>query len=345
MGDRRIFIPQATDTALFKTVLYTGTGNALTVSGVGFEPDLIWIKKRVGSLSVNVLFDRLRSDFDPYLISDGTGAEVSRTDMVTGTNSDGFTLGTDATTAVNANTHTYVAWCWKANGSASSNTDGSITTQVSANVDSGFSIITYTGNGTSGATVGHGLNSAPDMIIVRPRNNTTESSWEVYHSTTSTSDTSILRLNMLAGKTTVGTAGMDYSEIDSDTVTLKTSLRTNSNNVNYIMYCFHSVSGVQKFGGYSGTGTTNAITGVGFQPSFLMVKRTDTDGNWQVWDSLRNPSADNNNNNVLYWNRNYAESDAGTGVYVSFDSDGFTFYGASGNNNSSTGTYIYWAIA
>jgi hypothetical protein len=163
----------------FNTKLTTGTGSSQAVTGLGFQPDWIWGKRR-DSTGNNSLFDSVRG-ITKGLESNSTGAEFTSTDYYSSFDSDGFTIAAGASGAGNGSGQTAVQWCWKAGGTASSNTDGSITSNVSANTTSGFSIVSYTGNSTSGATVGHSLGTTPSTIIVKVLN---EGSgyWGVYTS-------------------------------------------------------------------------------------------------------------------------------------------------------------------
>jgi hypothetical protein len=153
--------------------LYTGNGSTQTISGLEFSPDLVWIKNRAQADN-HKLLDTVRGATEE-LESNTTDAEVTNADGLTAFNSDGFDLGADV--EYNTSTEAYVAWTWDAGSSTVTNTDGSITSQVRANASAGFSVVTYTGNGTAGATVGHGLNVAPEMIIVKNRDQA--DAWQV----------------------------------------------------------------------------------------------------------------------------------------------------------------------
>jgi hypothetical protein len=137
----------------FNTVLYTGNGSTNAITGVGFSPDFVWGKNR-GAAASNNLLDTVRGA-TKRLFSNSNEAEVTTATSLTSFDSDGFTLGSD--TGLNTNTNTYVAWNWKANGTAVSNTDGTITSSVSANPTSGFSIVTWNAPASGSTTVGHGL--------------------------------------------------------------------------------------------------------------------------------------------------------------------------------------------
>jgi hypothetical protein len=160
----------------FNTKLYTGNGSTQSISSVGFQPDWVWLKGRSGSDRDHLLFDAIRGATN-YIKTNATSAEATISSTLTSFDSDGFSIGSNG--GVNANSETYASWNWKANGAGVSNTDGSITSTVSASTTSGFSIVKYTGNSTAGATIGHGLGVAPSMVIFKKLNGT--SAWSVYH--------------------------------------------------------------------------------------------------------------------------------------------------------------------
>jgi len=257
----------------FNTVLYTGTGSAQTISGVGFQPDFIWLKDRSTSNFAHYLTDAIRG-FDKYLFSNLTNAEGTNATRVTSVNSDGFAIGNDG--AINTNTSAHVAWNWKANNtSGSSNTDGSITSTVAANVDAGFSIVSYTGDGAATATVGHGLSVAPSMVIIKNRDSGT-ASWPVYHEAIASS---YLTLN----STGAGTSGQ-WISADTDTINFSTlSSWTNTSTNDYIAYAFHSVEGYSKFGSYTGNGSTDGpFVYTGFRPAFVIWKNASASTDWHL---------------------------------------------------------------
>lgn len=303
------------------------TGPSTTVTGLSFQPDLVFLGSRTDG-DGNFFLDSVRGVRNT-LFPNVAQSELVR-NSVTAFNSDGFTIGDYASM-----NHTGVSYSWKAGGAASTNNDGAVSINLSANPEAGFSIGTRTGKHETADTVGHGLGKSPEFVIMRARN--VDSEWLTWFP--SINSTNYMNLRALDG--------FSYNANYYQPTVTSTTFTTNWTNTSYdwIYYFWTSIDGYQKIGSYNGNGGTNAITGLGFQPRFLLVKRTDNDGNWQAWDSVNNPSADNSNNDVIYWNRNLGATDAGSGVYVSFDSDGFTFSGASGNNNSSTGSYVYLAIA
>ena len=252
--------------------------------------------------------------------------------------STGFTVGTEA--AVNASGGTYVGWSWKAGGTASSNTDGTITSSVSANPTAGFSIVGYTGNSTAGATAGHGLSQAPEMIIVKGRNNALN--WIAYHS--GIGSTEFINFNTIGAKEPQSSYNMFNSTAPSSTVfSLGNLANTNSSTINYIAYCFHSVEGYSRVGFYSGNGSADGnYVYTGFSPEWLMVKQTNAAGNWITWDVKRSEF------NVMddYLLPNTTDMDrSNSAVSVDFLSNGFKWRNSDDDMNGAGDTYIYLAIA
>ena len=329
----------------FNTVLYTGNNSTQSITGVGFQPDLIWIKGRSQSNPSNNLIDAVRGN-TKYLFSNLTVAEETVTDAVTAFNSDGFSLGANATGVypyVNFGTGTFVAWNWKANGSGSTNTAGSITSTVSANTTAGFSIVTFTGNGTAGATVGHGLGAAPRMIIVKSRGNARN--WLVYHA--SVGATQFLQLDTTIAATSSTTAWNDTAP-SSTVFTLGTSSAGNESGITRVAYCFAPVAGYSAFGSYTGNGSMDGpFVYTGFRPAFIMRKNASagTSGdNWYMQDVRRKPY--NVTDTVLAANQSYDESAFGATNYgIDILSNGFKIRDNSTYTNNNGSTYIYAAFA
>jgi hypothetical protein len=325
----------------FNTVLYTGDGVAIgsggqSITGVGFEPDWVWIKER-SSTSGHSLFDQIRGATN-YLGSHTTAAENTSTEQLASFDADGFTVGSSG--GVNQDTQTYVAWNWKANGSGVSNTDGSITSQVSANTESGFSVCSYTGTG-SAATFGHGLDSAPNMVIVKDRDSGTNF-WVVGHSSLSFTSDNYLRLNGTGATEAGGGVAWNNTAPTSTTVSIGNSTVLNASGNDYIAYCFHSVEGFSKFGTYTGNGSTDGpFVYTGFRPAFVVMKATAGTESWNIVDDARNTY--NGAKTLLYPNLSNAEANATNGIDLI--SNGFKLRDAIGNYNSSGVTYIYMAFA
>jgi hypothetical protein len=320
----------------FNTVLYTGNATARSITGVGFQPDLVWTKGRSAAWQ-NRLTDAVRGT-GKELESDSTSAETTSNDL-TSFNSDGFSLGTSNNG--NSNGNTFVAWNWKANGSGSSNTDGTInTTATSANVDAGFSISTYTGNGVDGATVGHGLSKAPEMMIVKKRSATPDAeNWVVYH--TSLGATKGTYLNLTATPYTLDIY-WNNTEPTSSVFSIGDWDGINTSSQPYIAYCFHSVDGYSKVGSYTGNGSTDGtFVYTGFRPAFILHKKTNGSANWIMTDAIRNTS--NPVGKYLMPNSSNAEAD-GTSFF-DYTSNGFKLRTSGGGQNGSGDTHIFIAFA
>jgi hypothetical protein len=322
----------------FNTVLYTGNDTTLSVTGVGFEPSWTWIKCRShgGSASFeHILTDTVRGA-NKTLNSDNNNAEVANnaTGYLSVFDSDGFTVtGGDATNGIG---RTYVAWNWKANGSGSSNTDGSVTSTVSANTTAGFSIVGFTSPSSGSFTIGHGLSASPDLIIMKRR--ASNANWGIFHSAVCTNEDKYLIFNTNAlisytdywgtalPTSTVFGANVGASAIASEAM---------------IAYCWRAVEGYSSFGSYTGNGSTDGpFVYTGFRPAWIMTKRTDSTSHWMMYDTSRNTFNEADDN--LYANLANAENnDPGLDIL----SNGFKLKAAGGQINVSSGTYIYMAFA
>jgi len=311
----------------FNTVLYTGNSSTLAVTGVGFQPDWVWGKCRSTALS-HRFFDAVRGVTN-RLLSNSTAAETTESG-VTAFNSDGFTLGSDQ--GLNFASDTYVAWNWKANGSGSTNTAGSITSTVSANTTSGFSVVTLTYSGAG--TVGHGLGVAPQMIIVKRRDST--GNWFIAH----TGLTNMSGYYILLDSTGAQGAANWGGSPTSTTFNMSNNLFSSGT---YVAYCFAPVAGFSAFGSYTGNGSTDgAFVYLGFRPAYIMIKSTDANG-WIVMDSKRNTY--NIANTILQPNTSGADSTDSTNYAVDFLSNGFKLRNSASYFNGSGVTLIYAAFA
>ena len=316
----------------FAPIIYTGNRQARSIS-TGFAPDFVWIKNRPQG-DPHMLFDSVRGA-TKFLFSNGTDAEGTSATSLTSFNSDGFSLGAyDGRTNELVN---YVAWCWKAGGvpTPNNNTQGTITSTVSANTEAGFSIVSFDNTTTGTETIGHGLSSAPELIIQKGRDSGVQGGlWFVYHSAIGATD--FLRLNDTTQSQTNSTVWNDTEPTDS-VFSIGSGSTINNYGLRQIAYCFHSVDGYQKVGSYTGTGSTQTIN-VGFDPRFVMFKRTDSTGEWTIIDNERN-----NGDNWLYANLTNAE---GTNINrTTLVTGGFALDGSPSSCNESGSTYIYLAIA
>jgi hypothetical protein len=325
----------------FNTVLYTGDGsNPRGITGVGFQPDFVWLKNRSAGWGHRLSNAVVGANY--ALETNSTNAELFQNQYgyLTSFNSDGFTVtaGSTADYFTNSSGNNYVAWNWKANGAGVTNTDGSITSTVSANPDAGFSIVTYTGNGSAGATVGHGLGVAPSMIIVKNRSASTN--WHTFH--TSLGPTKYLALNLTSGE---GTASSVWNNTAPTTSVFSIADDGNNNGSgqSIIAYCFAAIPGYSAFGSYTGNGSTDGpFVYTGFRPRFVMIKRTDSSDAWLMNDTSRS-----NYNGVNYWlQAESSDAESTNSPYQSiYLSNGFKLTGTSTSDNASGGTYIYMAFA
>jgi len=341
--------PAADDTPedYFDTVLYTAaTSNGTYTHGdLAFRPDFTWIKNR-NNVEEHYLIDVVRGNTsvtNKFLNTNSTDAEgaagVSGTTFsVTDTGYE-FVESSINTGELYFNGRTYVGWNWKAGGTGVSNTDGSITSTVSANQDSGFSVVTYTGNATAGATVGHGLGKKPTMIIVKNRDDGAQD-WPVQHGSIGATG------QMVLSSTAANNANIVYwnnTEPTSSVFSLGTANNTNQSGDSHVAYCFTDIDGFSKAGSYVGNGSSDGtFIYTGFRPAWVVVKRYDSSNNWNSHDNKRGPY--NVNDWRLYLNLSSAE-DSGGSYGVDFLSNGFKVRTSEAGWNASGGTYIYLAFA
>jgi hypothetical protein len=325
----------------FNTKLYTGNGSTQTISGVGHQPDMTWVKVRSEAGS-HRLADAVRG-YTKYIFPNGTDTEGTSSTNITSWNSDGFALGNGS---INENTRTYASWNWKANGAGSSNTDGSITSTVSANTTSGFSIVKYPGNsGGSGysATIGHGLGVAPKMIIVKDLSGT--DNWVVYHNSLAVTEYQIL--NQSYSSQTDNEIIFYDTKPTSSVFTVGTHNTVNQVNHNYIAYCFTDVTGYSKIGSYIGTNNSNGpFIYTGFKPAFLIVKDSQSGQYWHMFDNKREI---HNDNDAPHLAANTSDSEATVRTdrgIANFDflSNGFKFNTDNSGFNGAN-RYLYMAFA
>ena len=326
----------------FNTKLYTGNGSTNAITGVGFQPDWTLLKDR-NDTSGTRAYDSVRGAIK-RIRTDLTDAEIDDSDGLTAFGSDGFTLGADG--ATNANTTLYVSWNWKAGTSfsndASATSIGTIDSTGSINTTAGFSIISYTGNGTLGATVAHGLGVAPSMVLVKRRDTT--GNWWTYHSSlggankyivlnsTSAAGTSTNIWNNTAPTSTVFSLGdnSNYPEVNGTSNT-------------FIAYCFAEKKGYSKFGSYTGNGNADGtFVYTGFRPAWVVVKKTNGTDHWFLIDNKR--LGYNEDNYGLYLNLTNVEY-SGSIYDLDILSNGFKARDTDGMFNGSGDSYIYMAFA
>ena len=319
--------------------LYTGNGTSQAVSnavnGQSFQPDLLWFKSRSAALDHNLL-DTVRGA-NKILVSNSTVVEAVYGGAQVSFDTGGFTVG--GLNQMNQNAATFVGWNWKAgNSSGSSNTNGSITSTVSANTTAGFSVVTYTGNNTSGSTVGHGLGVAPNMIIIKSRSRT--SRWLAWQSSLSSQQVLVLNATDAAATGSngyVGTVGASNFQISG----ISTNDDINFLNATYVAYCWAAVPGYSAFGSYTGNGSADGpFVYANMRPRYVLIKRTDSTGDWYIWDTSRNTY------NVVGEELLADTSGAGnTATDLDILSNGFKLRTTTAAINASSGTYIYAAFA
>jgi hypothetical protein len=324
----------------FNTLLRNGTGASVTsITGVGFQPDFIWQKRR-SSASSHHLTDSSRGA-TKLLYSELTNAEDTNANFVQSIDSDGFTMGS-ADWGIG---DTVVAWNWKANaGTTSSNTDGSITSTVQANTTAGFSIVTYTGNGTSGATIGHSLGVVPNVMIVKMRTDA-GLNWEVYHSeVSSTPQNDFLLLNSTSAKQTASNRWNNTAPTSS-VFTVGNGGGVNSSTKNYVAYLFNNVEGYSKFGSYTGSGNTDGpYIYTGHKSQWLLIKNVEqAGGQWFIYDVKRETF--NPLNSSLFAESSQAETSNNSALDIDILSNGWKIRNTGSGFNNSGIKYIYASFA
>tara|TARA_B100001094_G_scaffold329393_1_gene392032 strand:+ start:424 stop:1467 length:1044 start_codon:yes stop_codon:yes gene_type:complete len=321
----------------FNTKLYTGNSSSTqAVTGVGFQPDWVWIKQRNLAYS-HVLFDAVRG-VGKNIQSNSTAAEETNNSSgyLSAFDSDGFTLSQGSSNGDRVNgAYNYVGWNWKANGQGSSNTDGSInTTYTSANTTSGFSISTYAGTG-SAATVGHGLGAVPKMIIVKRLNGASD--WMVYHE--SIGNDHRLRLNTTAAKQ--DNPVWNDTTPTSSVFSMNDNGDANASGGNYVAYAFSEKRGFSSINSYVGNGSTDGtFVYTGFKPAFVLVKNTAIADNWSIFDNKR--IGYNAFNYVLYADITNVGSN---GLPMDILSNGFKWRTDAAMVNGSGQSHIFMAFA
>jgi len=315
----------------FNTVLYTGNAGTQSITGVGFSPDFIWGKNR-SSVTHHALVDTVRGN-TKYVKSSTTAAEATITNMVTSFDSDGFSLGADSD--MNGSSANQVAWNWLANGAGVANTDGTISSTVSANTTAGFSIATWSGTGSNGS-IGHGLGGV-DCMIIKDLSNARD----FYFWNKSMAYNTRLELNNTETFTT-GTDNMTALP-DATKINMAVSTQNNGSGNNYVGYFFQEKQGFSKFGSYTGNGSTDGtFVYTGFKPAWIMVKRTDATEVWHILDNKRDTFNKNADWKYLDPASSGAEYDNNQHDFLS---NGFKMRATGANSNASGGSFIYMAFA
>ena len=320
-------------TDYFNTKLYTGNGSTNAITGVGFQPDWVWIKNR-STTNSHVWTDAVRGA-SSTIYSNSADAQDSSATNIGSFDSDGFTLGSNGGT--NGNGNDIVSWNWKAGGSGSANSNGTLASTVSVNTAAGFSIVKYTGNGSAGATVGHGLGAKPDVIILKSYENGQQ--WAAYWEALGA--TKYMRFNTTNAVAT-SAARWNDTEPTTSVFTIGNDGEVNTNTEDHIAYCFSEKKGFSKFGKYDATGTSSdgPFIYTGFPPAFVIIKRFNSTENWYIFDDTRDTI--NPINAVLYPNLNNADGSLNGGIDLL--SNGFKIR----TSNSAIGAgdnYVFAAFA
>jgi len=324
----------------FNTVTYTGNATDTNITTVGFQPDWVWVKNRSNAYH-HGLFDSVRGA-NKSLITSDQSAETSHTEQLTAFLSNGFSVGdnSDSGNFVNINTHTYVAWNWKAGTTSGIDTTGQDITPsgYSFNQDAGFSIVKYTGNKTDQQGVPHGLGAKPDWVIIKDRDNAS-TQWVMAFPQISGND----YIYFLVDAKSTDSGNVFYFTPTTTTVEISDHDEVNKNSTDYIMYCFRSIEGYSKIGTYtSNNSTDNAYVYTGFRPAFVLVKTLNASQEWAIIDNKRDTINDNSSN-VLYPNYSNAEGTDGSNI-VDLLSNGFKIR-ATASFGYGTATYVYVAFA
>nr|BAR39666.1 hypothetical protein [uncultured Mediterranean phage uvMED] len=330
-------------TDYFNTKLYTGNGSTNAIASVGFEPSWTWIKNR-GDTHAHVLVDAVRG-VTKELRSSGTNAEITTSNSFTSFDSDGFTLGADSTDSYNKNSNNYVSWNWKGNGAGSSNTDGDITSTVSANTTSGFSIVKYTGNG-SASNIGHGLGTALKTIIIKKTSGTAD--WLMGHNSLHATLPWKYGIN-LNNTGAVHESGSYFADTapTNSVFRVEANDEVNTSGQTYIAYCFAEKKGFSKFSSFVGNGSADGpFLFCGFKPAFIILKNiNDGAKNWEMLDNKRPSSGQNPADDILFPDTSDAESASQTDRLVDFVSNGVKIRGNSAQMNGNGNTHIFMAFA
>ena len=332
-GQREFLYPPGTysASAYFNTVLWTGDNNDDRSITVGFQPDLVWYKRRNLSAS-HLLFDSVRGA-TKALSSNNTTTENTEANALQAFETNGFQVGSDANS--NSSSYNYVAWCWKAGGTASSNPDGSITASVSASDAAGFSVVKFEGNNTAGASVGHGLSTAPSFIITKNIDNSS-AYWATYIASAGKSKKFYINDNQAPD------AAANWLDVSDSTITWNQTdvNNVNTNNNTFICYCWAEKTGVSKFGSYTGNGSTDGplISDLGFAPALVVIKKDSSASEWAVYDSARG------DNTQLRWDAP-DQDNTNSAVNVRLTNNGFKIETSDSAQNGDGALYYYMAWA
>ena len=320
----------------FNTVLWSGDGSSSNaITGVGFQPDAVWLKGR--NVTYDHQFFNSVTGATKFLKTNTTGAEITSATSLLSFDSDGFTYGSNL--SGNQSGKTYAAWNWKAGGTAVSNSDGSITSSVSAAPDAGFAVGTYTGNATAGATIGHSLGAIPEMVIAKRRTNARD--WSVYHKDQSATPTNAYLLLNSTAAVGSGATAWNNGTFTSDVFTIGSHELVNASGDSYVFYAFKGIEGYSAVGSYVGNGSADGpFVYTGLRPAFVLLKISSTTNNWFIYDNKR--EGYNQENDTLSPNDTSAEDNS---YKLDLVSNGFKIRGSNNAHNHSGQTFVYLCFA
>ena len=329
-GTNGFYLPFKQDYTVegFSTVVYRGNGGTQYIGGTGFQPDMLWVKERT-STSSHQIHDAIRGA-GTALFTNANSAESSSSTYVSSFNTDGFNVGSSG--SVNSASDNYVAWNWDMGGSNATNTEGNITATVRANTTYGQSIVSYTGNTAANITVGHGLNSAPELIFVKARG--VVQNWVTYHSDLGVNKTVYLN----ATNAEITNTGY-WGTVNASTWGAKSGGFSNNLSTTMIAYCFHSVDGYSKVGSYTGNGNADGtFIYTGFRPAFIMTKASSRTSHWEIHDIKRGQTQ------LLFANLSIAELD-NSAYRIDSNANGVKIRNSEPASNGNNETYVYIAFA
>ena len=320
----------------FNILTYTGNGGTQSITGLSFQPDFVWLKRR-NSDAEQMLNHPNVGTGEYYRPSYASQGRLIRSDVITSLNSNGFSLGAESIT--NNNNDTYVAYCWKVNGGTTvSNTDGSTTSTVQVNADKGISMINYGGNGST-ATVGHGLGKVPHLFFMMDRYN--GGGWLMWHKGLNDANK---YLEMGTGSVSTSSSMWNNTLPTSTVFSLGNNVPPNGSGRQHVCWAFTSIDGHSSFDSYAGNGSSaGPIVELGFKPALLIIRRIDSGDHFYMFDSKRETS--NPRNVALFMNSSGAEATGNLGTGVDFLSNGFQVTSTDSGLNYNGGKYIYMAWA
>ena len=342
--DSNIPNPTIVPSEHFNVVTYDGNSSDNRAINLGFQPDLV-IVKRSQTSAAWVWIDSIRGNTHP-LQSNSTATQGTETAQIKSFTSTGVTIGTD-NNINGSGTNGYMMYGWKGGGSAVSNTDGSLTSTVSANTTAGFSVVKYTVPSSGDYTVGHGLGKKPDCIIIKGDYDGGQSNtynFDVYTPDNDGTGGAGYRLKLNSADRRESVA-QPFRVEPTSTVWSQTQGGWYSAGSNNIAYCWTSIEGFSSFGYYNGLSNSHIFINTGFAPKFVMCKPmigTGTTG-WRVFDRVRSPNNNQGTDNALYWESSAANA---TQNGVDMHSNGFSVYGeGDANLNAASNVFFYMAFA